>query len=162
MGGRMRLTILVVCLLLSGNAFGSDLYAPLPDKILQAKTIYIENKTGNAGAEDRVFQEMTKGKYFRVVSDKTKADLVFILTLQTHEALGSNNTSVTNRIGNTTITNGGGVYSYTTGSVTLTIADPQDDSVVWTNTKPLSKKGATHDLMDDLEKRLKNQKPQTK
>ena len=130
-------------------------YAPLPEKLMHAKTVYVENRTNYAEVADMVFRELPKWKKYVVVNDKSKADLVFVLTMATHEAIYSNGTRVSNQISNTTITTGGQVYSYTAGSITLEIQDAQ--GVVWANTKAFSRKGATRDLMNDLRQRIERQ-----
>ena len=102
---------------------------------------------------DVAFRELPK-KYV-LVNDKSKADLVFVLTMATHEAIWSNGTRVSNHIGATTITTGGQVYSYTAGSITLEIQDA--DGTVWANTKVFSRKRATRELMNDLRQRIEHQ-----
>ncbi len=130
-------------------------YAPLPEKLIQAKTVYVENKTMDAGVADTAFRELGKWKKYVLVNDKSKADLVFVLTMSTHQAITTNSTQVSNQIGATTITRGGEVYSYTAGSVTLEIQDA--GGTVWANTKPFSRKGATKQLMNDLRQRIERQ-----
>jgi len=102
---------------------------------------------------DVAFRELPK-KYV-LVNDKSKADLVFVLTMATHEAIWSNGTRVSNHIGATTITTGGQVYSYTAGIITLEIKDA--DGTVWANTKVFSRKRATRELMNDLRQRIEHQ-----
>src|SRR5260370_8408308 len=115
---------------------------------MQAKTVYIENRQNDAEVADMIFREPRKWKKYVLVSDRSKADLVFVLTMATHEAIYSNGTRVSNQISNTTITTGGQVYSYTAGSITLEIQDA--GGTVWANPKPFSRKGATKELMNDL------------
>ncbi len=129
--------------------------APLPKKLMQAKTVYVENRTNDAERGNVVFHALSKWKKFAVVNDRSKADLVFVLTMATHQAITTNGTQVSNKIGATTITTGGEVYSYIAGSVTLEIQDAE--GTVWTNTKPFSRKGATKDLMNDLHRRIERQ-----
>jgi hypothetical protein len=129
--------------------------APLPEKIMQAKTVFVENQTKDAQIGDAAFRELSKWKRYVLVADESKADLVFVLTEATHEAVYSNPVRVSNQVGMTTITTGGQVYSYTTGSVTLEIQDAE--GTVWANTKPFSRKGATKDLINDLKDRIKRQ-----
>lgn len=145
---------LVLCLV-AIPTFAKEKYAPLPEKVLRAKTIFIDNRTMDARIGDYVFREIPKWKRFVLVTDRSKADLAFVLTESTHEAVASNNVRTTNQIGTTSITTGGGVYSYVDGSVTLEIVDA--DGSVWANTKPFSRKGATTDLMHDLKKRIEYQ-----
>src|SRR5260370_10385114 len=125
---------------------------------MQAKSVYIENKTGDAERGDVFFKELTKWKRFSIVSEKSKADLVFVLGMKTHEAVASNNVRVTNKISdNTSMTTGGGVYSYEDGTVSLDVVDASDGTSVWTNTKSFSHSGATKDLVNDLKNRIEYQ-----
>jgi fructose-specific component phosphotransferase system IIB-like protein len=66
---------------------------------MQGKTVYIENKTGDARVADTVFRDLAKWKKYVLVTDKSKADLVFVLTMSTHEAIYTNGTRVSNSIG---------------------------------------------------------------
>ena len=147
--------VLVAILLSALGTFAKEEYAPLPPKLLLAKTVFIENKTGHAEAGDALFKELNKWGRFQIAKTKSDAELVFVLTLESHESVYSS-PSVTNQVGTSKITTGG-VRSYTAGSVTLNILDAHNDSDVWENTKPLSRKGATHDLVDDLRKRIETQ-----
>ena len=153
----MKILILTLIALLTfpNSTLAKETYAPLPEKIMQAKTVYIENKTNDADVADTAFRHLQKWKKYVVVNDRSKADLVFVLTMATHEAIYSNGTRVSNQIGATTITTGGQIYSYTAGSITLEIQDVA--GTVWVNTKPFSKKGATRDLMNDLRQRIERQ-----
>lgn len=147
----MRIVLVAVA------ANSKESFAPLPTKISQAKTVFIDNKTASAHISDEVYHDLTKWNRFTIVADKSKADLVLVLTQETHQAISSDNTVVTNQVGSAKIANGGGVYSYTSGKVTLTILDAHDDSEIWANTKAFSRKGATHDLVEDLKKRMEYQ-----
>ncbi len=149
------LSMSLLTLLLTFPMVAKETYAPLPDKIMHAKTVFIENRTNDAEVADMVFRELPKWKKYALVNDRSKADLVFVLTMATHEAIYSNGTRVSNQISNTTITTGGQVYSYTAGSITLEIQDA--GGTVWANTKPFSRKGATKDLMNDLRQRIERQ-----
>jgi hypothetical protein len=149
---------LLVIIFLAVPTFAKETYAPLPGQLMQAKTVFLENKTKDAKIGDGVFRELSKWKRYVLVTDRSKADIVFVLTMTTHEAIWSNGTRVSNQIAGsgTTITTGGQVYSYTTGRVTLEIQD-MEGTVVWANTKPFSRKGATKDLMKDLKQRIERQ-----
>src|SRR5260370_34414056 len=110
---QFRVLGLVLCLFIASNTFGKEKYAPLPSKLMQAKSVYIENKTGDAERGDVFFKELTKWKRFSIVSEKSKADLVFVLGMTTHEAVASNNVRVTNKISdNTRMTTVDAHYSY--------------------------------------------------
>lgn len=148
-------SVLLATLCLSTAVLAKEKYAPLPDQVMRAKTVFIDNQTKDAQRTDEAYRELPKR--FTIVSDRSKADLVFVLTMKEYEGIASSNTRVSNQIAGsgTTITTGGGVYTYTSGSVTLEIRDA--NGTVWANTKPFSRKGATRDLMRDLKDRIEHQ-----
>jgi hypothetical protein len=159
----MRLTIpmLVALASIAGSAtMAKDEYAPLPQKIMDAKAIYIDNRTANAHAGDELFQGLTNWKRFQIVADKKDADLIFVLNRETHQETAAG-TTVTNQVGTAQVTSGG-PHTYTSGEAILTIQDAHDGSTLWTNTKPYSRKGATHDLVDDFKKRVEAQEKKSK
>ncbi len=51
-------------------------HIPLAPQVLSAKTVYIDNHTGDQKVADQAYQELQKWGRFEVVSDVTKADLV--------------------------------------------------------------------------------------
>jgi hypothetical protein len=151
----MKIIGLIVLLLIAVPVLAKEKYAPLPETLMRAHSVFIENKTMDARIGDYVFREIPKWKRFVLVTDRAKADVVFVITENTHEAVASNNVRTTNVIGTTAITTGGGVYSYQDGSVTLEIVDA--DGTVWANTRAFSRKGAMRDLLNDLRDRIKRQ-----
>src|SRR5260370_37745499 len=78
-----------------------ETYAPLPEKIMHAKTVFIENRTNDAEVADMVFRELPKWKKYALANDKSKAVPEFVLTMATHEAIYSNGTPASNHIPNT-------------------------------------------------------------
>src|SRR5260370_34309349 len=97
---QFRVLGLVLCLFIASNTFGKEKYAPLPSKLMQAKSVYIENKTGEAERGHVFFKELTKWKRFSIVSEKSKEDLVFVLGMKTHEAVASSNVRAPNKLNN--------------------------------------------------------------
>jgi hypothetical protein len=71
--------ILACVLLLCSSAFAKD-HAPLPDELLNAKTVYIVNQTGNQKATDTAYDQFSKWGKFKVVSNKDSADIVAAFT----------------------------------------------------------------------------------
>jgi len=63
----------------------SKVQAPLPDKLLSAKTVYIENQTGTPSFADEAYEELLKWGRFTVVTDKSKADAVVMLSHVTQQ-----------------------------------------------------------------------------
>ena len=154
--GIMRELTLLMAMFAAQSAIAQT--APLPPKIITARTVYIVNKTNQADVSDALYRLLGKWGYFQIVENQKDADLVFEMTMQTHQEIASGTTAVTNQITpQTRITSGSGPYSYTTGEVMMNIRDAKTDQSLWVNTKPFSKKGATHDLLADLKKRIERQ-----
>jgi hypothetical protein len=58
----------------------SDKYAPLPDQIVKAKTVFLTNETGKARFGDAVYKQIKTWNRWQVVTDKTQADIVLVLS----------------------------------------------------------------------------------
>jgi hypothetical protein len=50
--------------------------APLPPALMSAKTLYIENNSGQAKLADRCYDELSKWGRFKIVSDPKQADVI--------------------------------------------------------------------------------------
>jgi hypothetical protein len=61
-------------------------HAPLPEKLLTAKTIFVENHCG-ARLGDKAYAELTKWGRFQVVTDRAKADVVLLVSEVTDSVL---------------------------------------------------------------------------
>jgi hypothetical protein len=55
-------------------------HLPLPATVLAAKAVFIDNQTGMAKLGDRAYEELRKWGRFQIVSDRKRADLIFLLT----------------------------------------------------------------------------------
>jgi hypothetical protein len=53
---------------------------PLPAKIATARTVFLVNETGENKFGDKFYQELKKWNRWQVVADRTKADLVLVLS----------------------------------------------------------------------------------
>lgn len=65
-----------LCLTAQANAK----HAPLPDAVLQAKTIYLVNHTGKQSVIDSAFNEFQKSGRFSITDNKESADLVAVFS----------------------------------------------------------------------------------
>ena len=52
----------------------------LPDKLFSAKSIYLDNETGNGAVMDEASENFTKWGRFTILSSKEDADLVVVFT----------------------------------------------------------------------------------
>ena len=57
-----------------------DKYAPLPEKVVNAKTVFYINDTTSSRFGDDLYQELRKWNRWQVVTDKKKADLILVLS----------------------------------------------------------------------------------
>ena len=57
-------------------AGADEKYAPLPDKIVQAKTVFLQNDSGEQGLIDQVYREIEQWGRWKVVTDRAEADIV--------------------------------------------------------------------------------------
>ncbi len=78
----MTKKLIVFCLLLTSAGFAKSKHAPLPEGLLNAKTVYIVNQTGMQQISDGAYSEFSKWGRYRVVSDKSSADLVAVFREQ--------------------------------------------------------------------------------
>jgi hypothetical protein len=74
----MRRLAVLTLTLCSLTAFAAR--APLPAELMQARTVYIQNYSGQAGWADGCYGELQKWARFKIVSDPKAADLVFRLS----------------------------------------------------------------------------------
>jgi hypothetical protein len=69
-----------IALLAPSEALGNKTSAQIPDSVLAAKTIYVENQTNDASLETTVAAELTKWGRLQIVESAEKADLVLRLS----------------------------------------------------------------------------------
>jgi outer membrane protein assembly factor BamB len=55
-------------------------YAPLPDKVVAAKTVMLVNESGTARFGDDLYRQIKAWNRWQVVTDRAKADLVLVLS----------------------------------------------------------------------------------
>ena len=77
----LKLLALAALLILQAQAVagqaGQDKYAPLPEKVVNAKTVFYTNDTTSRRFGDDFYQELKKWNHWQVVADK-KAALVLL------------------------------------------------------------------------------------
>src|SRR6266851_9857313 len=59
---------------------GQKEYAPLPDKVVAARTVVLVNESGTARFGDDLYQQIVAWNRWQVVTDRGKADLVLVLS----------------------------------------------------------------------------------
>lgn len=73
--------VLLLCSLIA--VAEKKIYAPLPDKVVAAKTIFFINESETARFGDDLYRQIKSWNRWEVVGDRGKADLVWYLVLQT-------------------------------------------------------------------------------
>jgi len=166
--------ISAVCILsFSSFALAKTKHAPLPDQILQAKSVCLVNQTQFASLGDKAFDELTKWGRFKIVQKPEEADLVLALSA-TSTVTGSNTRTSGSTSG--TVDNTGNVdlsgrstsrsQSTTVSYTYLTAIDPKTGNHLWSDVKqwgslfhPVSATGA---LVKELRERIEEQESDTK
>jgi hypothetical protein len=171
-----------VCVLsFSSSALANTKHAPLPGQILQAKTAYIDNRSGFAAFGDRAYDELSKWGRFKIVKSAQEADLIFLLSADEYVTGYRTDTSGTTT---GTVDNGGNVrldgdstsrtHAQTGGTTYLTLIDPNTgkslwaDQEVWGGAHPVTlmgftfAKSATRLLVRELRKRIEEQESDPK
>ena len=145
-------------------------HLPLPQKILAAKLVYIDNQSGQAKIGDRAYEELKKWGRFQVVSDRSQADLIFLLTAKEHTGgyvtSGGTQTGTVDSSGNINATTS---PTYTTrvtvGYTYLSVIDPNSGDNLWSEGKKWGNlytgyHSAAKGLIDELQKRVEEQTKQ--
>ena len=156
---------------------GKTKHAPLPEQILQAKTVYIDNQSGIAVLGDRAYDELSKWGRFKIVSSARDADLVLLISARAYVSGYRTSTDTTAQAntdasGNTRIT--ADSESQTDAQVTrityMTAIDPKTGNSMWSDQKQWGNlrtipvlgnvpdfRSATRGLVKELRKRIEEQ-----
>jgi hypothetical protein len=76
-------TVALALILIVSPIHAKDNHAPLPAGVMAAKTVYIDNQTGEAAITDRAYDALTKWGRFKILKDAKDADLVLQFTANT-------------------------------------------------------------------------------
>ena len=134
---RMAAMILLITALTASAQQSSD-KAPLPDEIVRAKTVYVINETGKAKFGDAVFKQIKTWNRWQVVTDKSQADLLIV------------------------VTDKGGIGSLNP-SFYLKVLEPKTGSELWTSRTTMQGKlwrswgSVAETLVGDIRKRMPNE-----
>jgi hypothetical protein len=113
----------------------NDKYAPLPDQILKAKTVFLINETGKAKFGDAVYKQIKTWNRWHVITDKAQADIVLV------------------------VTDKGGMQSMNP-SYYLNVVDPKTGNQLWTSRTTMQGKlwrswdSVAESLLGDIRKRM--------
>jgi hypothetical protein len=182
---RLRQSVLLAAtaLVLAAPGYAKHEKLPLPQQIMTAKTIYIDNRSGLSEVGDKAYDEIKKWGRYQVVDSPEKADIVFLLSAQ--EYIGGyttntyhNTTGTVNYSGTTNSqTSGSNTYGATNGSASVnaqtygsstsraivkgttyvTLLDPKNGTTLWSDAHAWGLKSATRGLVKELRDRVKDQ-----
>lgn len=137
----------------------NDKYAPLPDKVVKAKTVFYVNDTGNSRFGDDLYRELKKWNHWQVVTDRSKADLVLVLS-QRETVDGVIATGTATATGNTA-TGAAVAAPIKTSSWFIHLIDPSNGETLWTTRHTLGGRlwqswgSVARSLLSDVQKRMK-------
>src|SRR5580704_5177570 len=69
--------------LVISSTYAQDQHPPFPASLMAAKTVYIDNQTGDAKITDRANDAITKWGRFQISKDEKGADLILRFTADT-------------------------------------------------------------------------------
>lgn len=122
----------LVFLFLAVACFAKSNPAPLPDKLLSAKTVFLDNKSGTAYIGDDAYDSMSKWGRFSLVNADAKPDVIFRLQVRSEDGGTVTSGDVTddhNGGANVAMRSSAVVFRYTV----LSVVDPATNEVLWQN-----------------------------
>jgi hypothetical protein len=161
--------VLFVLFAICPTVLGHTKHAPLPEQILQAKTVYIDNQSGLATLGDRAYDELSKWGRFKIASSSKDAELVLLISA--HAYVSGYNTDTTSTVRGTEDSSGniqlsGNSQSQTNAQLTrityMTAIDPKTGNALWSDQKLWGNlytgfRSATRSLVKELRKRVEEQ-----
>ncbi|HEX2713334.1 MAG TPA: hypothetical protein VHM88_14135 [Candidatus Acidoferrales bacterium] len=142
---------------------GDDKYAPLPDEIVKAKTVFYINDTGNSRFGDDLYKELKKWNRWEIVTDRTRADLILVLS-QRDSVVGVISTGSTTaaRTGTYATSSATGIVApIKASSWHIYIVDPTTGETLWIVSHTLGARlwqswgSVARSLLSDIQKRMK-------
>lgn len=139
-------------------------HAPLPAKVLEGKTIFIQNDSGWADAADKAYTTLKAWGRYQVVDSKEKADLILVLQVIEEEENGRGSSWVSTYNYKTGAWTNGSVSSPSTDILRFTqikVIDPTTNETAWTDRQVWRRKrSATQVLIESLRQRIEEQEKQ--
>jgi hypothetical protein len=174
---RKLLLLATTIFLAPAFAYAGQEKMPLPERVLTAKTIYIDNRSGQADIGDKAYDELRKWGRLQVVGSAEKADVVLLLST-TEYVQGyrldsrSDTTGTINSSGQLTAQTDGDatVRAVVSGMTYITLIDQKSGDSLWSNSRAWAAdkgligcavfrgcKSATRGLVQDLRDRVNRQ-----
>jgi trans-2-enoyl-CoA reductase len=133
-------------------------YAPLPDKVVNAKTVFLVNNSGTTKFGDALFRQVKDWSRWQIVTDRGKADLVLVLS-QDDSAAGVISTASATAVGQT-VSGTGVAAQVKTQKWYLHVVDASSGEKLWTADATMGGKlwrswnAIAKSLVSDIQKRL--------
>src|SRR6476660_1056784 len=129
-------------------------HAPLPAKVLQGKTIYIQNDSGWAQMGDKAYSALKAWGKYQIVQEKGKADLILVLGVSSTQTEGTDHKWVNLHNSQTGAWTSGSVPVASTDTVQFSeikLIDPATGDAMWADRREWSRKrSATEVLIQSL------------
>lgn len=155
----MKGVMIVMVLFASVAVASDDKYAPLPERIMNAKTVFIRNETGIPRFGDGLYQELRKWNRWEVVGDQDKAELMLVLS-QSDTFVGTISTA--NVTATSQSASGTAISAPVKSSAWyLHIVDLKTGKTLWTTKHTLGGRlwqswgSVARSLLSDVQKRMK-------
>jgi len=163
--GRLAAILLALASLASAKKQQPPQHAPLPAKVLESKTIYIQNDSGWAEMADNAYTQLKAWGKYQVVDVKEKADLILVLAVTTEQTEGTRHKWVNLHNSQTGAWTNGTVPVATTETLKfseLKLIDPATGDMAWSDRLMWSRKrSATEVLIQSLRQRVEEQEKQS-
>ena len=151
--------LLVVLLVLQASAIaGQDRYAPLPEKVVNAKTVFYINDSGSSRFGDDLYRELKKWNRWQVVTDQKRADLILVLS-QSDKVEGTITVATVTTSGNAAYATGTSA-PIKSSSWHIYLIDPTNGETVWVSSHTLGGRiwqswgSVARSLLWDIQKRI--------
>jgi len=167
---QMKATVwgLTATLVLAGVGYAKKQKLPLPQQVMTAKTVYIDNRSGYAAPGDNAYDEIRKWGRWQVVDSPTKANVVLLISAKEYSG---GYTSSTHQTTTGSVSSSGDVNVQTSGTTTtsavmsemtfITLLDPKSGEPLWTNARGEGRsvwsKSPIHGLVKELRHRINEQ-----
>jgi hypothetical protein len=152
-------------LLLVASGYAKHEKMPLPQQVMIAKTVFIDNRSGIASLGDKAYDELRKWGRFQIVDSAEKADVVLLLSAKAYlSGYSSNSYHDTSA----SVDSGGNVTAQTygdsstsaiySGTTYITVVDPKGGASLWSDARAWGRwKSATRGLVKELRDRMEEQ-----
>jgi hypothetical protein len=162
---RLAAILLALASLASAKKQQAQQHAPLPAKVLESKTIYLQNDSGWAEMADRAYAQLKAWGKYQVVDVKEKADLILVLAVTTEQTEGTRHKWVNLHNSETGAWTNGTVPVASTQTLKFTemrLIDAATGDTAWADRQAWStKRSSTEVLILSFRQRVEEQEKQS-